>query len=286
MTSALYLEHYLDGLEHLPNELKRNFTLMRDLDSRAQVLMKSIDEKANEFMKQLANSKENFPDDVKKEKLRAIQELFNKAKEFGDDKVQLAIQTYELVDKHIRRLDSDLARFEGEIQDKTLNAREKSEETVTKKGGRKKVKDGKSSAKKKRAHSSEDEGRATGGSGAGASGSAAGNTSTNGKGKNTKKQKVNQEEKGRKGNKKNAELDDSAQDGGHGTPHPSDVLDMPVDPNEPTYCLCHQVSYGEMIGCDNPDCPIEWFHFACVGLTTKPKGKWFCPKCSQDRKKK
>ncbi len=32
-----------------------------------------------------------------------------------------------------------------------------------------------------------------------------------------------------------------------------EVLDMPVDPNEPTYCLCHQVSYGEMIGCDNLD---------------------------------
>lgn len=38
--------------------------------------------------------------------------------------------------------------------------------------------------------------------------------------------------------------------------HPADVLDMPVDPNEPTYCLCHQVSYGEMIGCDNPDVSI------------------------------
>merc|ERR1712002_1249234 len=58
--------------------------------------------------------------------------------------------------------------------------------------------------------------------------------------------------------------------------HSSDVLDMPVDPNEPTYCVCHQVSYGEMIGCDNPDCPIEWFHFGCLGLTAKPKGKWFC----------
>lgn len=286
MTSALYLEHYLDGLEHLPNELKRNFTLMRELDSRAQGMMKSIDEKANEYMKQLVNTKETFPDDVKKEKLRTIQELFNKAKELGDDKVQLAIQTYELVDKHIRRLDSDLARFEGEIQDKTLNVREKSEETVTKKGGRKKVKDTKNSAKKKRAHSSEDEGRAAGASGAGTSGAASGNASANGKGKNNKKQKVNQEKEGRKGQKKNAELDDSTQEGGHGTPHPSDVLDMPVDPNEPTYCLCHQVSYGEMIGCDNPDCPIEWFHFACVGLTTKPKGKWFCPKCSQDRKKK
>lgn len=40
---------------------------------------------------------------------------------------------------------------------------------------------------------------------------------------------------------------------GHTTPHPSDVLDMPVDPNEPTYCVCQQVSYGEMIGCDNTE---------------------------------
>ena len=31
------------------------------------------------------------------------------------------------------------------------------------------------------------------------------------------------------------------------------IEDMPVDPNEPTYCLCHQVSYGEMIACDNAD---------------------------------
>jgi len=32
-----------------------------------------------------------------------------------------------------------------------------------------------------------------------------------------------------------------------------EVLDMPVDPNEPTYCICHQVSYGQMIACDNPE---------------------------------
>lgn len=30
-------------------------------------------------------------------------------------------------------------------------------------------------------------------------------------------------------------------------------LDIPVDPNEPTYCFCNQVSYGEMVACDNPD---------------------------------
>ena len=56
-----------------------------------------------------------------------------------------------------------------------------------------------------------------------------------------------------------------------------------IDPDEPTYCLCDQVSYGEMIGCDNNLCPIEWFHFGCVQLQGNPKGKWFCPKCRGDK---
>ena len=56
-----------------------------------------------------------------------------------------------------------------------------------------------------------------------------------------------------------------------------------VDPDEPTYCLCEQVSYGEMICCDNPTCKIEWFHFLCVSLTAIPKGRWFCPNCRGER---
>lgn len=56
-----------------------------------------------------------------------------------------------------------------------------------------------------------------------------------------------------------------------------------IDPDEPTYCLCDQISFGEMILCDNDLCPIEWFHFSCVGLATKPKGKWYCPNCRGDR---
>lgn len=105
---------------------------MRELDTRAQTLMKQIDDKATDMMKSTISAKESLSEDEKKSKLKQIQELFTKAKEYGDDKVQLAIQTYELVDKHIRRLDSDLARFEGEIQDKTGTARGKSEEAVGK----------------------------------------------------------------------------------------------------------------------------------------------------------
>ncbi|KAL7225081.1 hypothetical protein ACSBR1_020393 [Camellia fascicularis] len=48
-------------------------------------------------------------------------------------------------------------------------------------------------------------------------------------------------------------------------------LDQPIDPNEPTYCVCHQCQGG------------EWFHYSCVGLTpeTRFKGKWYCPTCRQ-----
>ena len=36
---------------------------------------------------------------------------------------------------------------------------------------------------------------------------------------------------------------------------------------------------GMMIGCDGSDCNYKWFHYPCVGVRRKPKGKWFCPDC-------
>lgn len=120
------------GLESLPTELERNFKLMRKLDDRAQTAMKSIDSHAKEFMRKLADNSSQMSEEERKERLRDIQQLFVKAKEYSDDKVQLAIQTYELVDKQIRRLDNDLARFEGEIQEKASSTRGKSEEAQVK----------------------------------------------------------------------------------------------------------------------------------------------------------
>ncbi|XP_043215197.1 inhibitor of growth protein 4-like [Amphibalanus amphitrite] len=249
MAHSIHLEHYLDSLESLPAELRRNLTLLRDLDERAEGLSGSLVREADRYSAEVAGLEASG----RRHQLAAIDQLHTKLRELADDKVQLAIQTYELVDKHIRRLDSDLALFESEIKQKGLGARGRSTDESGKKAARKKS-DG-----RRRRKSSSDEGSpppqkrgrksASGAAAAGEEGAAPTELSL-------------------------------------GITHPSDVLDMPVDPNEPTYCLCHQVSYGEMIGCDNLDCPIEWFHFACVGLTTKPKGKWFCPKCNQDKKKK
>ncbi|GAV05533.1 hypothetical protein RvY_15651 [Ramazzottius varieornatus] len=50
-------------------------------------------------------------------------------------------------------------------------------------------------------------------------------------------------------------------------------------PDEDRYCTCRGISYGHMVGCDYDGCKIEWFHFTCVGLKAKPRGKWFCPDC-------
>jgi len=42
------------------------------------------------------------------------------------------------------------------------------------------------------------------------------------------------------------------------------------------YCFCQQVSYGDMIACDNSECKFEWFHYGCVGLKAPPSGLWYC----------
>jgi inhibitor of growth protein 3 len=46
-----------------------------------------------------------------------------------------------------------------------------------------------------------------------------------------------------------------------------------------TYCTCRSVSHGDMVACDNDDCPYEWFHWKCVGLTREPLGTWYCDEC-------
>jgi len=240
--SSYYLEHYLDSLETLPSELKKNFNKMNDLDTRNKDTLVDIDCTSDEYLRKVRD----LSPGKRKTEMEKIQKMFKKAREISDDKVNIAVQTYELVDKHIRKLDSDLAKFESEMKEKgryshTSSEDEEEEEEVHHK---KKIKDKKEKGLVKKEEK------------------------TKGKKKKTIKGEI-----------ATAPLLASL-------PVPQEVLDMPVDPNEPTYCLCQQVSYGEMVGCDNQDCPIEWFHFGCMEIQSKPKGKWYCPKCTPMFKKK
>lgn len=40
-----------------------------------------------------------------------------------------------------------------------------------------------------------------------------------------------------------------------------------------------------MIGCENEECPREWFHLECVGMERPPAGEWWCRECKPDGKK-
>ena len=54
------------------------------------------------------------------------------------------------------------------------------------------------------------------------------------------------------------------------------------------YCYCGREDYDDMIGCDNKDCPNEWYHYWCLKITQNDvlKGKYFCPECHKAKKTK
>lgn len=77
-------------------------------------------------------------------------------------------------------------------------------------------------------------------------------------------------------------------------------VDDDPDADEPTYCYCDGVSYGDMVACDNRKCPKEWFHLECcpdlekapaakskspISLTSRKYllivllAKWYCDLC-------
>lgn len=45
--------------------------------------------------------------------------------------------------------------------------------------------------------------------------------------------------------------------------------DLPIDPNEPVYCYCQQVSFGEMIACENEQ--VFNLFVLYITLLTRPK---------------
>ena len=69
---------------------------------------------------------------------------------------------------------------------------------------------------------------------------------------------------------------------GHGHDGTAEEMALDVDDedgDDTKYCFCHNISYGDMVACDNDNCPYQWFHWGCIGITEEPKGEWLCPHC-------
>ncbi|MBN3301569.1 ING1 protein, partial [Amia calva] len=251
---ANYVEEYLDLVESLPFDLQRNVSLMREIDAKYQEILKELDEIYEKHKKEA--------DPVQKKRLlHCIQRALIRSQELGDEKIQIVSQMVELVENRSRQVESHVELFdacqepnEGLVTPgKTSQEKTRNESTGTnEKHSNKRSRRQKNNENRENSNNNLDHGDEI------SSG--------------TPKEKKAKTSKKKKRSKAKAEREASP-------------ADLPIDPNEPTYCLCNQVSYGEMIGCDNDECPIEWFHFSCVGLNHKPKGKWYCPKCRGENEK-
>ena len=69
-----------------------------------------------------------------------------------------------------------------------------------------------------------------------------------------------------------------------------DIVEVEVfdtdEPDEGRWCYCKESREGDMVGCNNSNCAIKWFHLACLQMETAPKGKWMCSTCHPTKKAK
>ncbi|CAF4930711.1 unnamed protein product [Pieris macdunnoughi] len=372
----LYLEDYLEMIEHLPQELRDRFTEMREMDLSVQNNMDTLEKRVRTLFGGCRRGDVNSEqadtefDDIKKG--------YNKTLEEADEKVTLSNQMYDLVDRYLRRLDTELHKFKCELEadnkgitelleKRSLDLDSNTNHNTSSNNNHYKESRYRIRAEKRRESWSNREARSHGSNGslsrtdsaiqaalgrdsyslghagsaiAAAASQAIAATQQMQQGRRTASLKASYEAVA--GDLSHAHTTHHTTHHDHGSTvvssghhsghaHSSGssnkrhkqkksysssaaslhgqasmaasrsssptlvpinnsnvnkvVIEEPVeeewayDPNEPRYCICNQVSYGDMVACDNHDCPYEWFHYPCVGITAPPKGKWYCPQC-------
>ncbi|KAG1183480.1 hypothetical protein G6F36_008414 [Rhizopus arrhizus] len=226
---------------------------MRELDGYAQELTETA---SKEALYLIDNIKDMDPN-TRIDKFKYFMTILTETLKRGEEKVALAKSTCEIVDRHCNRLDADLVKFEEEqplgdtritmlpgLGPSARNLKEGTDirERATKRTERKELKGEKRIKKRKNVKE--------------INGSLSPSALRSQAIKESRSLKTAEKVK---------------QSYKNGKPKTVVPTDMTIDPNEPLYCYCQQVSFGEMVACDNADCEIEWFHLACVDLKTVPK---------------
>uniref|UniRef100_A0A8D9BQY1 Inhibitor of growth protein n=1 Tax=Cacopsylla melanoneura TaxID=428564 RepID=A0A8D9BQY1_9HEMI len=261
MYSVPYVETYLDIVENLPDEIQRYLTKIRELDVLYQSYMKEIENLAT----QNTNKIDQF---LRKRNLLRVQVALIAAQEIGDEKLNIMQQVQDVIEGKTRQIDGifynlpsvtskrEQEAVESNVRHDEATTAEKTQQSDTPVAPKKRQR------KKNETEIMECSSTPLPRSSATIVVTKKPATNTGGK---KKKRKTKQQR----------EIEKEA------SPPPDE--DLAIDPNEPTYCLCNQVSFGQMVMCDNDLCPHQWFHFSCVAVTNTPKGKWYCPNCRKAR---
>ncbi len=276
-----YLEEFMDEICTLPTVLKGKFNEMREMDDRATSFMADADKAVAETLRK-ASTKGPSTEALKKAYQDVIS-LQGKAVESATQKVDIAERSFEVVDEVIRNLDDKLREFETQLRKDgrwpVSNAEKPPRQSVPGSSG---VTGGAQSVTHASRTSGENGGTERSGNLGGANtGSLTGNVGST----TTAQQKTRRGTSGRgtgsntngstgRVNAKTEKVEDDI---------PMMIDEKASDPNEPKYCYCKQVSFGDMVACDGEDCPIQWFHFKCVSITEAPPDgvQWLCRDCKK-----
>lgn len=302
--SATYVENYLDCMENLPNDLQRLISRMRELDVNYLARVREA-----EIQTELWRSLGSDSAARKGKMFFRMQQALSAAQELGDEKMSLLQAILEKIEMKTRLLNQDHKNLDfGKEEPTSVDSKETAlvsksatSSTPTTAASSGNTNNSERPVKRPRRARNDTYTAPHDGNNAHvsdtiatdhvlrsqavttASGTANNtNTSTNTANSNTNTNSATKKTNAGTGKKKKRKSRNQSQIAAKEETPPREEEPL-IDPNEPTYCLCDQISFGEMIMCDNDLCPIEWFHFSCVSLSTKPKGKWYCPKCRGDR---
>ncbi|KAK9700934.1 hypothetical protein K7432_018645 [Basidiobolus ranarum] len=272
-----YISDYYDTLDSLPSELQRFHTSFKEIEAVSQNFIANLDGEVTSFINvsALGNCKERSQA-MKRIHAYAKHTLIHEA-----ERVQLADTLFDTVQKHVQRLDKDwkgiLDSEENELNNGDTQAILQVDELPTNQTS---SGDENSSGKKKVSRSERRNGRRN-------RKENSGTPESNVESVHTEKPRDKPSKPHNHNGFREQRHHRRERDGVHKdkVKRTVNVQESPIDPNEPTYCYCNQVSFGEMIACDNTECEIEWFHYQCVDLKAPPKGAWYCKECQSSVKK-
>ncbi|CAB3996702.1 inhibitor of growth 3-like, partial [Paramuricea clavata] len=107
-----YLEDFLELIEQLPIDLRDRYTEMREMDLQVQNAIDDLDLKGKDFFSSGATATQEW----KEENYKNLKQEYSKALEDAEEKVNIATQIYDLVDRHLRKLDQELSKFKMELE--------------------------------------------------------------------------------------------------------------------------------------------------------------------------
>ncbi|KAI8325072.1 hypothetical protein GQ54DRAFT_295710 [Martensiomyces pterosporus] len=276
---GLALADFVSNLENVPSEIRHLFSEITDLDEKYEEAMSRAYQEERNLQKWLKDRSNREKQAEREEQLiKSIDDEHIKAKAYCQEKIRLTKKAMTIVQRHLAKLDAEIRHYDktpfdqkrsttnyntpthsslgtvgiqnGELGSFRLPTPKRFSDSIPSLALENAATEAEgfytpSRAPKRRHH-------------AGANGAA---------------RSIQRHKKQLKLTSSVLSLDgieiDSGSGGAGGIEESDDQL----------YCFCQQVSYGDMVACDGVDCRYEWFHWECVGLTSPPKGSWYCSEC-------